>query len=108
MVPALLMNLYITGLNQITDVEIDKVNKPDLVIPAGDLRLRDASFIVVVAGLLGCLGGFGRTSSGGLRLVLWGSAVRFTRENTTITQWKYVIVSLLKIQHTQFMPSIIL
>lgn len=75
MVPALLMNLYITGLNQITDVEIDKINKPDLVIPAGDLRLRDASLIVIVAGLLGCLGGFGETSSGGLRLVLWGSAL---------------------------------
>ena len=26
-VPSLLMNLYITGLNQITDVEIDKINK---------------------------------------------------------------------------------
>jgi len=28
MIPALLMNVFITGLNQITDVEIDKINKP--------------------------------------------------------------------------------
>ncbi|CAM9473443.1 unnamed protein product, partial [Ectocarpus fasciculatus] len=28
MVPSLFINVYITGLNQITDVEIDKVNKP--------------------------------------------------------------------------------
>ena len=49
MVPALLMNLYITGLNQITDVEIDKINKPNLPIAAGDLSVRDATITVVVS-----------------------------------------------------------
>ena len=28
-IPALLMNIYITGLNQVTDVEIDKINKDE-------------------------------------------------------------------------------
>jgi homogentisate phytyltransferase/homogentisate geranylgeranyltransferase len=52
MIPALLMNLYITGLNQITDVEIDKINKPDLPIAAGDLSLRDGIITVVISLIL--------------------------------------------------------
>lgn len=52
MVPALLMNLYITGLNQVTDVEIDKINKPDLPIAAGDLSLRDGIVTVVISLIL--------------------------------------------------------
>mmetsp|Transcript_31256 Transcript_31256/g.75560 ORF Transcript_31256/g.75560 Transcript_31256/m.75560 type:complete len:523 (-) Transcript_31256:288-1856(-) len=51
MVPALLMNLYITGLNQVTDVEIDKVNKPDLPLAAGDWTVRRGT-IVVIASLI--------------------------------------------------------
>ncbi|VEU42955.1 unnamed protein product [Pseudo-nitzschia multistriata] len=47
MVPSLLMNLYITGLNQVTDVEIDKINKPDLPIASGDLSVKDARLLVV-------------------------------------------------------------
>mmetsp|Transcript_27531 Transcript_27531/g.60590 ORF Transcript_27531/g.60590 Transcript_27531/m.60590 type:complete len:459 (+) Transcript_27531:185-1561(+) len=58
MVPSLLMNLYITGLNQITDVEIDKINKPDLPIAAGDLSIKDATLTVVVSLVLSlALGG---------------------------------------------------
>jgi homogentisate phytyltransferase / homogentisate geranylgeranyltransferase len=68
-VPALFMNLYITGLNQVlldpsqslalllfialymqvTDVEIDKVNKPYLPIPAGDLSIAQGSVIVLAS-----------------------------------------------------------
>jgi len=51
MVPALLMNLYITGLNQVTDVDIDKVNKPDLPLAAGDWTVRRGT-IVVIASLI--------------------------------------------------------
>ncbi len=49
MVPALLMNLYITGLNQITDVEIDKINKPNLPIAAGDLSVKGATITVILS-----------------------------------------------------------
>ena len=35
--PALTVNIAIVGVNQITDVEIDRVNKPFLPIAAGDL-----------------------------------------------------------------------
>ena len=36
---AILVNIYVTGLNQITDVDIDKINKPYLPIAAGHLSL---------------------------------------------------------------------
>ena len=49
MVPALLMNLYITGLNQITDVEIDKINKPNLPIAKGDLSVKSATITVILS-----------------------------------------------------------
>src|SRR5215204_2315092 len=34
------VNLYIVGLNQYEDVEIDRINKPWLPIPAGRLSVR--------------------------------------------------------------------
>jgi len=50
--PALLVNIYITGLNQIYDVEIDAMNKPYLPIPSGRLSVKAATR-VVLACLLG-------------------------------------------------------
>lgn len=46
LVPALLMNVSIVGLNQIYDVEIDRTNKPYLPIASGELSIRDAWRIV--------------------------------------------------------------
>jgi len=77
MVPALLMNLYITGLNQITDVEIDKINKPYLPIANGDLSLNNAKIIVALS-LIGSLTlGIAHPLYGtnGLNFALWGSAI---------------------------------
>ena len=45
-------NFYIVGLNQIEDVEIDRINKPDLPIPAGQLSLPAARTIVAISGVL--------------------------------------------------------
>src|SRR4051794_24814793 len=39
-------NIYIVGINQIADVNIDKINKPYLPIPAGDLNIGAAKIIV--------------------------------------------------------------
>ena len=52
LVAGLSVNVYIVGINQITDVEIDRVNKPFLPIAAGDLSLERAWLIVAAAGLL--------------------------------------------------------
>lgn len=42
-------NLYITGLNQIYDVELDKINKPNLPIASGELSTADAKKIVIAS-----------------------------------------------------------
>ena len=46
------VNLFIVGLNQIEDVEIDRVNKPFLPLAAGELSVRTAWIVVVVAGVV--------------------------------------------------------
>lgn len=77
MVPSLLMNLYITGLNQITDVEIDKINKPQLPIAAGDLSLGTANVIVILSLLVSLAMGVASPTLGsqGLNVALWGSGI---------------------------------
>ena len=71
LVPSLLMNLYITGLNQLTDVEIDKINKPYLPVASGDLS-RSHGVIIVVLSLLGSLL-LSLKAVWPLQFVLWGS-----------------------------------
>lgn len=71
------MNLYITGLNQITDVEIDKINKPELPMAKGDLKYSTACVVVLVA-LAISLGMSVMNpilSSSGLQVALWGSFI---------------------------------
>ncbi len=52
LVAALAVNLFITGINQITDVEIDRINKPRLPIAAGELSLAAARRIVAASALV--------------------------------------------------------
>jgi homogentisate phytyltransferase/homogentisate geranylgeranyltransferase len=79
-VPSLLMNVYITGLNQISDVEIDRINKPYLVLPAGLLSRRSAVLTVAACLAASLLLGhatslFPSHATGGLRFALHGSAL---------------------------------
>lgn len=48
-------NVYIVGLNQLEDVEIDKINKPHLPIAAGEFSYLQAQQIVAVTGTLAIL-----------------------------------------------------
>ena len=52
-VASLSVNIYIVGLNQLTDVEIDKINKPYLPLAAGSFHWNTAVAIVCITGLLG-------------------------------------------------------
>lgn len=52
LVPALLMNVAIVGLNQVFDVEIDKVNKPYLPLASGQMSLTAGIAIVTVTAIL--------------------------------------------------------
>lgn len=49
LVAAWCVNVAIVGLNQLEDVEIDRINKPELPIAAGDLSPAAAKVIVAVA-----------------------------------------------------------
>ena len=45
---ALSCNIFITGLNQVCDLPLDRINKPYLPLPAGLLKLKNARATVVV------------------------------------------------------------
>ncbi|MCJ8280079.1 MAG: homogentisate phytyltransferase [Rivularia sp. ALOHA_DT_140] len=45
-------NVYIVGLNQLQDVEIDKINKPHLPVASGEFTQRTGEIIVIIAGVL--------------------------------------------------------
>lgn len=46
---AITCNVFIVGINQVADVNIDKINKPDLPIPSGLLSVQQAKIIVYAA-----------------------------------------------------------
>ncbi|MBD2539033.1 homogentisate phytyltransferase [Coleofasciculus sp. FACHB-SPT36] len=48
-------NVYIVGLNQLEDVEIDKINKPHLPIAAGEFSRAQAQIIVAISGSVALL-----------------------------------------------------
>ena len=45
-------NVYIVGLNQLQDVEIDKINKPDLPLASGEFSRQQGQRIVIIMGIL--------------------------------------------------------
>ncbi|MGB0562123.1 MAG: homogentisate phytyltransferase [Spirulinaceae cyanobacterium] len=47
----LMGNLYIVGLNQLTDIEIDRINKPNLPLASGALTVGQGQWIVAIAGV---------------------------------------------------------
>jgi homogentisate phytyltransferase/homogentisate geranylgeranyltransferase len=48
---SLAANIYIVGLNQLTDVEIDQINKPTLPLASGELSIRQGWWIVIMVAL---------------------------------------------------------
>jgi homogentisate phytyltransferase/homogentisate geranylgeranyltransferase len=52
LVAGLAVNVYIVGVNQLEDVEIDRVNKPFLPLASGELTIAAARRIVAVCGVL--------------------------------------------------------
>lgn len=52
LIPALLMNVYIVGLNQIYDIDIDKVNKPYLPLASGEFSVTTGITLVTICAAL--------------------------------------------------------
>ncbi len=48
-------NVYIVGLNQLYDIEIDRINKPDLPLASGEFSVTQGKWIVGITGILGVL-----------------------------------------------------
>ncbi|MEL7036637.1 MAG: homogentisate phytyltransferase [Cyanobacteria bacterium J06592_8] len=48
-------NIYIVGLNQLEDVEIDRINKPHLPLASGEYSKFQAKAIIITTGLLALL-----------------------------------------------------
>lgn len=45
-------NIYIVGLNQLEDINIDRINKPHLPLASGEFSVRQGRWIVILAGIL--------------------------------------------------------
>ena len=73
MIPATLMNVYITGLNQITDVDIDKINKPYLPLASGEMSMSTGISVILISLLISSYLGT-KSCSWPLQLTLLGSA----------------------------------
>lgn len=52
LISCLAANIYVVGLNQLTDIAIDRINKPDLPLAAGSMAPPTARRIVIGAALL--------------------------------------------------------
>ncbi len=52
LIPSLCANIYIVGLNQLTDIDIDRINKPNLPLASGKLSFVQATWIVAITGSL--------------------------------------------------------
>jgi homogentisate phytyltransferase / homogentisate geranylgeranyltransferase len=67
-------NVYIVGLNQLEDVAIDRINKPQLPLASGELSRRQAQWIVAITGIaalaLAALQGVFLLATVGLSLVI--------------------------------------
>jgi len=76
LVPALLMNIYIVGLNQLCDIPVDRVNKPYLPLASGELSVPAAVSLVGMC-LLGSfsLGFWLPQSTAALRFALVASCI---------------------------------
>jgi len=58
LIAALACNLFIVGINQLVDVELDKINKPYLPLAAGSLSLAGAKIILIVSLIISLLVSF--------------------------------------------------
>ncbi len=56
LVSCLALNLYIVGLNQITDVAIDRINKPRLPLASNELSMRAGRLLVLAMGIVALAG----------------------------------------------------
>jgi homogentisate phytyltransferase / homogentisate geranylgeranyltransferase len=52
LVAALAVNVFIVGINQLADVDIDRINKPALPLASGEMTMAQGRAIVIASGVL--------------------------------------------------------
>jgi len=67
LIAALGCNLYIVGLNQVTDIELDKKNKPHLPLASGEMTKQTATILVTLSAIISLAAAY---TAGYLMLVL--------------------------------------
>lgn len=111
LVAAVATNLYIVGLNQVTDVEIDRINKPWLPLAAGTMTLPVGRAVVAGSALLavvvGALAGWWMLGAAVIGIAV-GTAyslppLRFKRSHVlaaaSITSVRALVVNLFVFAH---------
>ncbi|XP_047164520.1 glycinol 4-dimethylallyltransferase-like [Vigna umbellata] len=98
LIPHLFMDLFVNGVNQVFDFEIDKINKPYLPLAAGKISFRSCAIIVALSAILG----LGLNFMIGSPALIWNfvlSATLWTcySANLPLLRWKQnpVLASLL-------------
>lgn len=72
LVPAVLMNVYVVALNQLSDLEIDKINKPDLPLASGDFSTGTGVAVYLVSSFTSlAMGVMSRSPPLLLALIIW-------------------------------------
>ncbi|KAJ0523161.1 putative homogentisate phytyltransferase [Helianthus annuus] len=86
-----LANLYVAGINQLSDVEIDKVNKPYLPLASGELPVRTAILLTSSYAFLGfCLGCIVKSWPLKLGLFLWYAIGTAYSAHMPLLRWKNI------------------
>ncbi|KAJ0523164.1 putative homogentisate phytyltransferase [Helianthus annuus] len=88
-----LANLYVVGINQLSDVEIDKVNKPYLPLASGELPVRTGILLTSLYAFLGFgLGWSVKSWPLKLGLFLWYAFGTAYSAHIPLLRWKKVPV----------------
>lgn len=57
LITCLALNVYVVGLNQITDIEIDRINKPRLPLASQEMSVRQGWAVVILMAVAALVGG---------------------------------------------------
>ncbi|KAI3775276.1 hypothetical protein L1987_49847 [Smallanthus sonchifolius] len=86
-----LANLYVVGINQLSDIEIDKVNKPYLPLASGELPVRTGILLTSLYAFLGfCLGWSVKSWPLKLGLFLWYAFGTAYSVHIPLLRWKKI------------------
>ncbi|KAL4590074.1 hypothetical protein LXL04_002993 [Taraxacum kok-saghyz] len=86
-----LANLYVVGINQLSDIDIDKVNKPYLPLASGELSVQAGILLTSLYAILGfCIGWIVKSWPLKLGLFLWYAFGTAYSVHLPLLRWKSI------------------